>query len=82
MTWTMHWRKQQPVVMKQIEHALCQIPIKQRAAFIMRHYEGCSLKEIADVLGCFEGTVKTHIHRAVKTIRMALNHWNKMDEKS
>ncbi|MCE7010784.1 SigE family RNA polymerase sigma factor [Kibdelosporangium philippinense] len=45
------------------------LPRKQRAALVLRYYEDCSDGEIATVLNCSEGTVRSHISRALKTLR-------------
>lgn len=54
----------------------------QRAAFVMRHMEGESLQTIATALGCSEGTVKTHIHRAVMALRKALRDYFKTEKEN
>ncbi len=47
------------------------LPRKQRAALVLRYYEDCTDAEIAEVLGCSETTVRSHISRALKTLRTA-----------
>jgi RNA polymerase sigma-70 factor (sigma-E family) len=47
------------------------LPRKQRAAIVLRYYEDCPDAEIASVLGCTEGTVRSHISRALRTLRAA-----------
>jgi RNA polymerase sigma-70 factor (ECF subfamily) len=49
--------------------ALEALPPKQRTAFILKNHRGLSVKEIADVMETAEGTVKVHLHRAVKALR-------------
>jgi len=49
------------------------LPRKQRAAIVLRYYEDCTDAEIATVLGCAEGTVRSHLSRAFKTLRVAEN---------
>jgi RNA polymerase sigma-70 factor (ECF subfamily) len=49
--------------------AMKQLSARQRAVFVLRHQEGLSLKEIAALLGIREGTVKVHLHRAVRYLR-------------
>jgi len=45
---------------------LCQsLPTKQRAAVVLRFYEGLSYPEIADLLRCPEPVVRSHVHRAL-----------------
>jgi len=36
-----------------------------------RRFHGIKYKEIADILGCLEGTVKAKVHRAIKKLRDA-----------
>lgn len=45
------------------------LPRRQRAAIVLRYYEDSSDEEIAAVLGCTVGTVRSHISRALKTLR-------------
>jgi RNA polymerase sigma factor (sigma-70 family) len=47
------------------------LPRKQRAALVMRYYEDSTDADIAKVLGCTEGTVRSHISRALTTLRAA-----------
>jgi len=44
----------------------------QRTVFLLRFVEDMELLEIAAVTGMKEGTVKTHLFRAVKVVRAAL----------
>ncbi|MGM1065604.1 SigE family RNA polymerase sigma factor [Saccharothrix sp. Mg75] len=46
------------------------LPRRQRAAIVLRYYEDSTDAEIARVLGCSEGTVRSHISRALKTLRV------------
>jgi RNA polymerase sigma-70 factor (sigma-E family) len=47
------------------------LPRKQRSALVLRYYENLTDAEIADVLGCGEGTVRSHISRALSRLRGA-----------
>jgi RNA polymerase sigma-70 factor, ECF subfamily len=44
----------------------------ERAAFVLRHFEGCSLDEIGETLGLRTGATKHSIFRAVQKMRRAL----------
>lgn len=55
-----------------IRHAVAQLPEKQRQVFILRHYEGLSLQEIATILGKGLGTIKAHLFHATRTMRRLL----------
>jgi RNA polymerase sigma-70 factor (ECF subfamily) len=48
------------------------LPPRQRAVFLLRHYDYLSLEEIGESLGCAEGTVKAHLSRATAKVREAL----------
>jgi RNA polymerase sigma-70 factor (ECF subfamily) len=45
---------------------------KQRTVFLLRFVEDMELLEIAAVTGMKEGTVKTHLFRALKSVRAAI----------
>jgi RNA polymerase sigma-70 factor (ECF subfamily) len=57
-----------------IERALYRLPTLQRAVVILRHMDGLSTKQVSDILQCSEGTVKTHLHRALKKMQKMLQH--------
>jgi RNA polymerase sigma-70 factor (sigma-E family) len=48
------------------------LPTRQRAAVVLRFYEGMADAEIAAVLGCSAGTVRSQIHRALAALRQRL----------
>ncbi|WP_304045647.1 SigE family RNA polymerase sigma factor [Jatrophihabitans endophyticus] len=50
---------------------LAALPSRQRAAIVLRYYEGLSDHEIAAVLGCADGTVRSLISRALVALRVA-----------
>jgi len=54
--------------MQQLRCALRQLSPRQRTVFVLRNDEGLPLKEIAAMLDLEEGTVKIHLHRAVKKL--------------
>jgi RNA polymerase sigma-70 factor (sigma-E family) len=56
----------------QVWALLAGLPRRQRAAVVLRYYEGLADQEIADVLGCAIGTVRAHISRALATLRVVL----------
>jgi RNA polymerase sigma-70 factor (ECF subfamily) len=55
-----------------IERALQKLPPGQRSIFVMRHYNDLLLREIADVLGISEGTVKAQLFRAIQKLQKEL----------
>jgi RNA polymerase sigma-70 factor (ECF subfamily) len=58
---------------QQLRHVLSKLPPRQKSVFVLRHYEELSIKEIAAVLNLEDGTVKTHLHRAVQLLRRELD---------
>jgi RNA polymerase sigma-70 factor (ECF subfamily) len=55
-----------------VEQALLQLPMHLRAAATLRFIEGHSHPEIAEILEQPIGTVKSHVHRAVRILRRIL----------
>src|SRR6476659_8864954 len=48
-----------------LEAALAQLPPRQRAAVVLRYYQGLPEKQVAEVLGCPLGTARSHASRGV-----------------
>jgi RNA polymerase sigma-70 factor (ECF subfamily) len=55
-----------------LERALHELPTMQRAVVILRHLDGLSTREVSEILGCSEGTVKTHLFRGLKRLKTLL----------
>jgi len=53
--------------------ALAKLPERQRAALVLRYYEGLSEAEIAAALGCRPGTVKSATSRALAELRKVID---------
>ena len=52
-----------------VRQALQALPQRQRAAVVLRYYADLPEAEVADLLGCSVGTVKTHTHRGLRALR-------------
>ncbi len=63
---------QQTQVLEIIEQELARLPPRQREAFVMRYWEELDVAETARVMGCSEGSVKTHCSRAAHALAVAL----------
>jgi RNA polymerase sigma-70 factor (ECF subfamily) len=59
-------------VLEIIEQEISRLPARQREAFVMRYWEELDVAETAKVMGCSEGSVKTHCSRAAHTLAAAL----------
>lgn len=55
-----------------IERALEKLPARQREAFILRYWEDMDVAETAAIMGCSDGSVKTHCSRAVHALAKEL----------
>lgn len=59
-------------ILQLIEGEVSQLPGRQREAFLLRYWEELDVAETASVMGCSEGSVKTHCSRAVHALAKAL----------
>ena len=55
-----------------VRQALARLPRQQRAVLVLRYCEDLPEAEVAALLGCTPGTVKTHAHRGVRALRASL----------
>ena len=54
---------------ERLRHALAALPVDQRRVVEMRFFGDASLQDIATALDCPEGTVKSRLHHALRTLR-------------
>jgi RNA polymerase sigma-70 factor, ECF subfamily len=59
-------------VEQRLARVLSRLTPTERSAFVLRHYQGLSVEEIATTLGCDRGATKSSIFRAVRKVREAL----------
>lgn len=61
------------LIQKHIDNALKKLTEKERAVFVLRHYNQLQLKEIADILHVTVGTVKSTLFRALQRLQKELS---------
>lgn len=59
-------------IRRRIAEALVALSPRQRAVFVMKHYEEKSIAEIGEATGLDEGTIKSHLFRAARKLRERL----------
>jgi RNA polymerase sigma-70 factor (ECF subfamily) len=65
-------RVERSQVVEIIEKEISKLPARQREAFLLRYWEELDVAETARVMGCSEGSVKTHCSRAAHALAAAL----------
>jgi RNA polymerase sigma-70 factor (sigma-E family) len=63
-----------PLPDDELWRAVTTLPPRQRAVLVLRYYEDLSEQQIADVLGCRPGTVKSQASAALASLRSRLDH--------
>ena len=63
---------EQSQLLRSLEAEIAKLPARQREAFLMRYWDELSIAETAQIMGCSEGSVKTHCSRATQTLANAL----------
>jgi len=57
---------------EQVRQALELLPARQRATIVLAYYQQLSYAEVAHVMGCSIGTVKTQMYRALRALAQRL----------
>jgi RNA polymerase sigma-70 factor (ECF subfamily) len=57
---------------QQLRHHIGQLSESQRQCFVLRYQEELSIAEIAEIVNCPEGTVKSRLHHALKELRAVM----------
>ena len=60
------WRQE---IGRRVASALNTLSPKQKMAFVLKQYEGLKIREIAQFMGCAEGTIKRYLFIAIDRLR-------------
>jgi len=55
-----------------LQHALRDLPAGKRAVLVLRYFEDLPEAQVASILGCSVGTVRSQTHKALAQLRTAL----------
>jgi len=58
---------------RQVAEAIAKLPDRQRSVFMLSHYEGCTSREVSAMTGLNESTVRVHLFRAIRKLRVLLS---------
>jgi RNA polymerase sigma-70 factor (ECF subfamily) len=61
-----------PALRRRVASAVEALPRGQREAFVLVHLEGLTVAEAAQATGRAPGTIKSHLHRALRALRARL----------
>lgn len=57
-----------------INEALNSLSPNQKMSFLLKHYEGYKIREIAKMMNCKEGTIKKYLFEAVRKLKIQLEN--------
>ena len=58
-----------------LAHAVRQLPARQRAAVVLHYFVDLPVADVAALLGCAPGTVKSQLHDARSALEQALGEF-------
>lgn len=65
-------KEESKCLMEAVEH----LEIKKKITVLLYYYNDFSVSEIAQIMGCFEGTVKSRLHAARKNLKKSIEYNN------
>lgn len=63
------------LVQAALDRGVASLALRERSAFVLRHYQDLPIREVADAMGIAEGTVKSLLFRATKKLQKTLAHY-------
>jgi RNA polymerase sigma-70 factor (ECF subfamily) len=73
---TPHQQVSNEQLLSNMEQGVRLLPLKQQQVFMLRIIDGMSIKESAKVMKITDGSIKTHLSRALKTLKVTLKDFN------
>ncbi|MDI7277074.1 MAG: sigma-70 family RNA polymerase sigma factor [Anaerolineae bacterium] len=67
-----HECAQSAELLQDLGQAMARLPLEQRAVLLLRYCEGLAEREVAEIMGCPPGTVKSRLHHALRRLREQL----------
>ena len=64
---------------KIIAELVDQLPQAQRATVLLYYYDSCAIRQIADIMECSEGTVKSRLNYARKAMQQLIEQTEQRD---
>lgn len=64
-----HERVQDRMLFARVVEMVWALPVKQRAAFMLRKYHGCSYDEIGEVLDCSREAARANVYQALRKLK-------------
>ena len=60
--------------------ALAELPVRQRQAVVLRYFDDLSVREVAEIMACSEGTVKSQTAKGLARLRQVIGQDTLVEE--
>ncbi len=72
---TAHEQAERNLAVNAVTQAIDELPVPQRVAVVLHHFEGLSYAEIATITQSTVPAVRSHLFRARRTLALTLSGW-------